>query len=404
MTDATAAPPTDEDKTKINALSERLAFFFSNANLRQDKWMRLELQKSGSLPIDSLLKFKTISSISEDKSLLERAAKGDDGEYGERIKKLMVVSDNGEIRRVESFDWKTMGDGSSLSLYVKGIPLTEDGMKYAVSRDEVKALFEPYGRVGIVNLRFARKDGEKRASPLGKAVVEFEDEEGIEKAIADLIAVKEESKEEDGDATEAEPKSVLELNGNKITVEKMLPLKMFQNKDKNKRSRDDNGDDVKDEEPAEEIKIEFEPVTLEWEKGTVIALTGLNSEKCDRESIREAVSDVLGVSKDVKTSGLYVDYTRGQSEGNLRLKECGKETEMKELVEKLSDGSILIADEKVASAKILEGEEEEQYWKKFIEFLNSKKRQREEEKAMNKRRRISGGGGRGRGRGRRGRR
>ena len=369
--------------------------------------MRLELQKAGSLSLDSLLKFKTISSISEDKSLLERAARGEDGEYGERIKKLMVVSDNGEITRVETFDWKTMGDGSSLSLYVKGIPLSEDGMKYAVSRDEVKALFEPYGRVAIVNLRFARKDGQKRASPLGKAVVEFDDEEGIAKAIADLIAVKEEKKEEEGgdDATEAEPKSVLEMNGNKLTIEKMLPLKMFQNKDNNKRSRDDNGDGDKDEEPEEEeIKIEFEPVTLEWEKGTVIALTGLNSEKCDREAIREAVSDILGVSKDVKTSGLYVDYTRGQSEGNLRLKESGKETEMKELVEKLSDGSILIADEKVASAKILEGEEEEQYWKKFIEFLNSKKRQREEEKAMNKRRRLSGGGGRGRGRGRRGRR
>jgi hypothetical protein len=89
------------------------------------------------------------------------------------------------------------------------------------------------------------------------------------------------------------------------------------------------------------------------------------------------------------------------------MKDASKSAEMKELVDKLSDGTVLIAGEKVESAKILEGEEEEEYWKKFVDFLNNRKRQREEEKAQSRKRqkRFSGGGGRGRGgRGGRGRR
>lgn len=369
--------------------------------------MRLELQKNGCISLDNLLKFKTIQSISQDKNLLSKAARGEDEEYGERIKNLIVLNDDrGEIRRVETFDWKTMGDGSSLSLYVKNVPMNEE-QRYAVTRDEVKALFEPFGRVAIVNLRFGRKDGEKKSVALGKAVVEFEDDAGIKSAVADLVTPDTDGNEgeENEDKATAIPKTILELKGNKLTVEKMLPFKMFQNKDngKNKRSRDeadikDEGDDKDNE---EDVQIEFEPITVEWEKGCVIALTGLNTERCDRESIREAVSDVLKVSKDVKTSGLYVDYNRGGSEGKLRLKEVGKNLEMKELVEKLTDGSIVIAGEKVESAKILEGEEEEKYWEEYTKFVNNRKRQREEEKFANKKRRTSGGRGRGRGRGRR---
>ncbi|KAL3782655.1 hypothetical protein HJC23_010164 [Cyclotella cryptica] len=454
MTDET---PTDETtKQLISALSERLHFFFSNANLRQDKWMRTELEKSGCLSLDTLLRFQTIKKISEDKALLARAAGGEDETLGRRVKELVVFDkEREEVRRVIPWDWKTMGDGSKLSLWVKHIPLTEpeeggegDEVKeartfkprYAVTRDEVKALFEPYGRVGIVQLRYGHKqpDGENENNgrgghpsgrrnnrgesyPLGAAIVEFEDEEGMKNACLDLLPPESEQddKEEKGDngdeKKESEPKTVLELKGNKLSVRKMKPLKCFaQDNGKEKRSRDD-GDNAKtvpkhkDEEEDKEPEVEFEPVTVDWEKGCVIALAGLSSEKCDRESIREAVSVILGVTKDVKTSGLYVDYNRGETVGKLRMKDVTKSAEMKELVDKLSDGTVLIAGEKVESAKILEGEEEEEYWKKFVDFLNNRKRQREEEKAQTRKRqkRFSGGGGRGgfgRGRGGRGRR
>ncbi|KAL7483990.1 hypothetical protein ACHAW6_009638 [Cyclotella cf. meneghiniana] len=452
MTDATSP----DEATKLSALSERLHFFFSNANLRQDKWMRTELEKSGCLTLDALLRFQTIKKISEDTTLLARAAKGEDETMGERLKELIVLDEErGEVRRVVPWDWKTMGDGSKLSLWVKNIPLTRpeeagDGEeatdtsnfkpRYAVTRDEVKALFEPYGRVAIVQLRYGHKEPEGQSErngrgshppgrrnnrgesyPLGAAIVEFENEEGMNKACLDLLPPESEpdnkhEKDDNGDENkENEPKTVLELKGNKLTVRKMTPLKCFQDIGKDKRSRDgdqkpQDGDNHKteskrkDEEDDKEVEVEFEPVIVDWEKGCVIALGGLK--KCDRESIREAVSDILGVTKDVKNSGLYVDYNRGDTVGKLRMKDASKSAEMKELVDKLSDGTVLIAGDKVESAKILEGEEEEEYWKKFIDFLNNRKRQREEEKAQSRKRqkRFSGGGGRGRGgRGRGGR-
>ena len=380
-----AAATTKDEATMTSELVERLHFFFSNANLRQDKWMRNEMKENGCITLDQLLKFQTIKSISTDKTLLAKAA-------AELKDEITCDVEKEELRRVVPFDWETMGDGSHLSLCCKNVPLTEEeksegekafyGTKheYAVTRDELKALFEPYGKVGIVKLRFGRKEG--KAYPLGMAIIEFENEEGMAKASADLLPA-------EGEESAAAAKT-LEIKGNKLTFEKVKPMKCFQNK--SKRSRED-----KQEEEEEEEEIKFEPVKVEMVKGCVIALTGLSDETCSREAIRDAVSDILKVTKDIKTSGLYVDYTRGATSGNLRLTES-KPEEMKELVSKLNDGTVLIANAKVGSAKMLEGEEEVAYWKGFEEFLNQRKRADLEEKRQKKKQKRFSGKGRGGGR------
>eukprot|EP00984_Skeletonema_dohrnii_P026133 scaffold15425_cov141-Skeletonema_dohrnii-CCMP3373.AAC.6 len=389
MADDTPAPttatPAATPEAMTTSLVERLHFFFSNANLRQDKWMRTEMKENGCITLDQLLKFQTIKSISTDKELLVKAA-------GELKEEITVDADKEELRRVVPFDWETMGDGSHLSLCCKNVPLTEEdksegekafyGAKheYAVTRDELKALFEPFGKVGIVKLRFGRKEG--KAYPLGMAIIEFENEEGMAKASAELLPKEGEAKE-------------IEIKGNKLTFETVKPMKCFQKGAK--RARDDKKDDNDKQEKEEEEEIKFEPVKVEMVKGCVIALTGLSDETCDRESIREAVSDILKVTKDIKTSGLYVDYTRGATSGNLRLTES-KPEEMKELVAKLNDGTILIANAKVGSAKMLEGEEEVAYWKGFEEFLNNRKRADLEEKRQKKKQKRFSHKGRGGGR------
>lgn len=385
--DAPVAPKTESnDATMTSELVERLHFFFSNANLRQDKWMRNEMKENGCITLEQLFKFQTIKSISTDKQLLAKAA-------AELKDEITYDEEKEELRRVVPFDWDTMGDGSHLSLCCKNVPLIEeeksDGEKafygtksgeYGVTRDELRALFEPYGKVGIVKLRFGRREG--KAYPLGMAIIEFENEGGMEKASAELLP-------KEGEDT---AKTVPEIKGNKLTFEKVKPMKCFQNKS-SKRSRDDNKDKQEGEEAEEEVK--FEPVKVEMQKGCVIALTGLSDETCDRESIREAVSEILKVTKDIKTSGLYVDYTRGATSGNLRLNES-KPEEMKELVGKLNDGTVLIANVKVGSAKMLEGEEEVAYWKGFEEFLNNRKKADMEEKRQKKKQKRFSHKGRGR--------
>jgi len=436
----------------VASFVERLSFYFSNSNLRHDRWMRDALDKNaGSITVDTLMKFNTIKSISTDKDLLAQAATSDE------LKELIVYDAQSEkISRVTPYNHDTMGDGTPVSLFVKNVPLTqppegkeevteeedakkedakeedakeedtkyedakkedakkEDAKKgdaepfrqrYAVTRDEIKALFEPYGKVGIVQLRYGRKphsadDKHNSANsqskgyrhgesyPLGVAFVEFESKEGFEKACDDLICDETDSKGDDedpekegekaGEKAQTEPKKVLEIKGNKLKVKKLRKFKA-------KRKRDSRDDGEKQEETP------FEPIKLEWTKGCIIFLTNLSATSCDRESIREAVSDVLKVSRDVKSSGLYVDYNRGESSGHLRVVKGGKSDEMNELVEKLTEGSIKIKDEKV-DAKILEGEEEEAYYKKLEEFLNNRKKMQHEERT--KRRRSGGHQGR----------
>ena len=346
------------------------------------------MKENGCITLDQLLKFQTIKSISTDKKLIIEAA-------AELKDEIACDAEKEELRRVVPFDWETMGDGSQLSLCCKNVPLTEEeksegekafyGTKheYAVTRDELKALFEPFGKVGIVKLRFGRKEG--KAYPLGMAIIEFENDEGMAKATSELLP-------KEGEESAAK---TLEIKGNKLTFEKVKPMRCFQNKS-GKRARDDDKD-KKQKKEEEEEEIKFEPVKVEMVKGCVIALTGLSDETCDRESIREAVSDILKVTKDIKTSGLYVDYTRGATSGNLRLTES-KPEEMKELVAKLNDGTVLIANAKVGSAKMLEGEEEVAYWKGFEEFLNNRKKADLEEKRQKKKQKRFSHKGRGGGR------
>ena len=399
------------DDSALSSFVERLGFFFSDSNLRRDKWMRAKLDESGGLTLDDLLSFNTIKTISTDKALLANAAQHED------VKDLISYDAEKEvISRKVKFDRETAGDGHELSIVVHNLPLTtpppeeekaaDDGKseeekkaaegakpvfkpRYAVNRDEVKALFEPYGKVGIVQLRWAKKhhdrdddkygpgqDGSRgynrgESYPLGMAFVEFQTADGVKAACADLIAEKAEASDEKKEAGEGggdnkdeakpeggeapQPKTTLELKGNTLKISKKKPPKFRDDRKrdspaKRKRKDDDGGQPEK----------QFEPMKIDRKPGCIISLVGLSAEKCDRESIREAVSATLGVSTDVKTSGLYVDYSRSDTEGYLRLVNGSKAEEMKELVSKINDGMIKVADEK-AEAKVLEGDEENAY-------------------------------------------
>ena len=313
--------------------------------------------------------------------------------------------------------------------------------RYDVTRDEVKALFEPYGRVALVQLRYGKKHNKQQSSgidekyassnarggggetyPLGVAIVEFETMDGIERACEELLIKKRKNGEGGGDGDDGDvgAAKVLEMKGNALAIERMRPSKFFKNQSSGgnkKRSRDDDDDaddDADGDDGAKDDGAKFEPITLDWEKGCVISLVGLDAASCDRESIRDAVSDVLGVTNDVRTSGLYVDYNRGDLFGNIRLK-SPKPNEMNDVVTRLNDGTLLIANAKVGTARILDGDEEEKYYEKFIAWLNNRKRMKDEERRSssgggnhrngNKRQNFGGGrgGGGGRGRGGRGR-
>ena len=363
----------------IKAVAERLQFFFSDANVRTDTFMRKELLrgqgKSGHVPIETLLKFNSIKQHTTDAAVVSAAAKT-------LSDTLVLADDEKSIARVKPFTMKMMDDNIPLSLYVSNIPTTEDDKYAPDTMKTVRSLFEPYGKVTLVKLRFKRAEADgdaasgKKYVAAGGAFVEFATKNELEKASEEVLTKK------DGQAVEAKKK--LTIGNNTVEV---VTMKEWIDDKKKKKEQDSNKQESpkkrgreEKEEPKEAV---FEEFKIDWKPGCVIRIKGL-AESCDREAIRDAVAKALGMTdKELKDIGMYADFSRGQTEGAIRFNEpLGS---IGDLVAKLASGEIEIAGAKVESASLLEGDEESKYWAEFIEFKNKQIKQRAEERTSKKR-------------------
>jgi hypothetical protein len=408
----------------VDDVVERLRFFFSDANVRQDYFIRKLLlsdqgEYSHQVLVESLLRFNTIKQHTTDEAVVIAAAK-------KLSDKLVVSDDNKAIGRVKPFTLELMDDNIPLTLYVNNIPMVEDGdkKKYTVGADDIRKLFEPYGRVVLLKLRFKRAEhsdyddddlepqtnggnrrpAPKRRHPLGAALVEFEDAESLDKAAADILTSK--------DQETVEPKQKLMLGETQLEVcmlkDYIDARKKLKVPKATKEASADAGDKPESKTASRkrelEEKLEGVEFKMDWKAGCVIRVKGLPLE-CDREAILEGVAKAMDSTVDeVKEKNFYVDYSRGQTDGAIRLPE--PTDDVKNICDKLKEGTVEIAGTKVETAFVLEGEEETKYWTEFIDFKTKQMRHRIEEKATrnsgNKRGGSGGRGGGGRGGGGRG--
>jgi hypothetical protein len=95
----------------------------------------------GPLSLEVLMRFNTLKSITKDKSLLAAAAKSDD-----LAGLISYDEEKEEVKRVTPFDFKSMGDGSKLSLYVKNVPVTEPTSEDEEGAEPGKEKFRPLRR------------------------------------------------------------------------------------------------------------------------------------------------------------------------------------------------------------------------------------------------------------------
>jgi hypothetical protein len=416
---AEAAAPAATDAA-VDDVAERLRFFFSDANIRQDYFIRKLLlndegEYSHQVLVESLLRFNTIKQHTTDEAVVIQAAK-------KLSDKLVVSDDNKAIGRVKPFTLELMDDNIPLTLYVNNLPMSEDGdkKKYSCGADDIRKLFEQYGRVVLLKLRFkkaessdhddddlepqqsngARRPAPKRRHPLGAALVEFEDAETLEKAVADVITSKAEET--------VEPKRKLMIGETQLEVCMLKDYidtrkKLNPKEPKEGASKDASGDapkaDARGSKKRElEEALEGVEFKMDWKPGCVIRVRGLPVE-CDREAILEGVGKAMDITIDeVKEKKIYVDYSRGQTDGAIRFPE--PTDDVKNLCDKLKEGTVEIAAVKVETAFMLEGEDETKYWTEFIDFKTKQMRHRIEEKAS--RNNKGGRGGRGGGRGGRG--
>lgn len=381
-----------EEMSTEQHVTERLKFFFSDANLRQDLFLRklvmnTEGENPGMVPIEVLLKFNSIKQYTTEPDVIAKAAK--------EMKDTLTVDDKGTaIGRVAPFTKDLMDGHIPKSLYIRNLPVKDDEdpkkAQYAVSIDDVRKLFEKYGDVAIIKLKFgkSKKDqgddqlegggkshGGKKKYPIGHVLVEFHDQESLDKAAEAALTYK--------DGATVEPKEKLTLGEKDLDVMLLKDYIEMRKKERNnspnkKRERDDNSDDEDDKE-VELPKFEFD-----WKPGCVIRIKGL-SEQTDREAILDTVAKALEISvEEVKAKHIYADFSRGQTGGAIRFNE--PDEKIAKICEGLTSGDFKIADYKIGSAEVLSGDDEKKYWEDFIAFKNKQIQHKQDEKRSKKNR------------------
>jgi hypothetical protein len=395
-------PSTAEDNSEaMESVKDRLKFFFSDANVRQDFFIRKLLlpqedtKEAGNVPIEALLRFNTIKQYTTDPKVVAQAAKS-------LCDTLVLDEKEMAIGRVVPFTNEFMDGNISLSLYLRNLPVKDaDGEKahYDVNVEEIRGLFEKYGDVALIKFKFsAFKDDEgdhdlgiiqgkkiykkKKRYAIGHAMVEFHKKEDLQKAAGATLTNKAGEKQV--------PADKLVVGDAKAELDVMLLQEYIDMRKKIKEEKEKDGAAGKkhgreeDEKAEEDNKEEIPTFKSDWKPGCVIKIKGLPS-ACDREALLDMVAKGLEITVDqVKDRKIYVDYSRGQPDGALRFAEFADH--ITKTAASLKSGDLEISGAKVKDAFVLEGEEEQVYWKNFIEFKNKQIRHKEEEKQARRKR------------------
>mmetsp|Transcript_24464 Transcript_24464/g.28837 ORF Transcript_24464/g.28837 Transcript_24464/m.28837 type:complete len:458 (-) Transcript_24464:246-1619(-) len=418
-TSETPTTPSEISPKTVAEVASRLRFFFSNANLRIDKFLRREVTENnadGFVPIETLLRFNTIKIYSTEPQALVRAI-----EETESLKPILKLNeDKTGIARIEPFTHDMMRDNVGVTLRVSNIPVegAAGSEVYTVKREEVEEAFKEFGYVAMVRMLYNYQQGERGGrgtrTAIGRAFVEMETTAEMQLAAAELCppqksetkVTKEteaETKKEETEVKEEQPKRTLTMGGAEVRVKTMQQwldqrevkrIARFGDRGDSRNSRggrggrgqrdtrggekrDFKGQEKRAREAAEKeaaAQLEFK---LEWKKGCVISVKGL-PDGCDREKILGTVQDVVG--KDVR---VRADYSRGQKDGAIRFEQPNDK--IVELAAKLCDGSAMVGGVKVESATIIQGEDEEKYYSEYIAFRTKQIRTNAEEKNQRKR-------------------
>ena len=367
----------DLDKeSKLKKIGDRILFFFSNANLRSDRYMKNQMKsrKDHTIEIKNLLRFKTIQTITQSSDEIAEAAE----KYASDLVRLNESRD--AIGRKDEFDFNIdVAKINALTLFVDNLPIIQEGdrTKYDTKIPDIVSFFKRFGKVTLVRLRYDK--GTKKAA--GSAFVEFDTEENMQKALA----------------ANDEPLKMKTFELKLQSMVSWIEAKEKKTDSNKKRSRDEmddngnNGNKENEDYSNSNGEVEIPEVKIEWKEGCVISMKGI-PDGCDRETILEAIKETCE-KYDMDTSP-YVDYSRGQTDGAIRFKEPYEK--ISELIDLFNKGDIKICGSKVESVQLLAGEEEKSYWKAFEEF----KRKKLIQIAMrnNNKKRKGNVGGRGKGR------
>ncbi|XP_054707541.1 la protein homolog [Uloborus diversus] len=313
----------NEEGKEISDLEAKIIrqveYYFGNYNLARDKFLgELVKQDDGWVPMETMIKFKRLKSLSEDFEVITTALKKSPNQL------LEVSEDGSKIRRMlekplPANDEEHRRERDERTLYVKGF-------KRTTTLDELLEYFKPHNSENILMRRNPANKTFK-----GSVFVTFETKDDSVKFLENK-SLKFEGMELLRETKKAyiERKDIFFENLRKEKEKKLLGKKDTENK---------NEENVA-------------APQLEMKEGCCLKLTGL-----DNNVTREMLKDTFGSYGNI----IYIDYSRGKQNGIIRF----EEGIVPDIVQKIpeEDGQRKV---KIGSSNpvvtLIEGDEEKEYW------------------------------------------
>lgn len=275
--------------------------------------------------LDTLIKFNRLKQLSTDFSVILSALKSSESGL------LEIDEANKKVRRARALPENLSEFETNLkqnTVYVKGFSAE-------TTLDELYAFFEAHGK--IIQIFMRRLPATKQFK--GSVFVTFDQNEDMKKFLALT-----ELKHNDQDLLRESQQDYLARKAPQLEKIKAAKAKKEQQK-----------------EEKEQQKKEAEEAYLKQQKvlGAIVNLKGLNGE-ATRENIKELFDNYATVR--------YIDFNKGQVEAYVRFAEENKAKEALEKVREQLGGEVILKEAKL-EARVLEGEEEEEYWRQIVKRL-----------------------------------
>ncbi|XP_070186637.1 lupus La protein-like [Littorina saxatilis] len=345
---------TDLEKKIIR----QVEYYFGDMNLPRDKFLQEKIKEDdGWVTMETMLNFNRLKTLSDDKEAICNALK-------KSTSGLMEVSE--DLTKIRRSPEKPLPDNTkerkedlnARSVYVKGFPVDS-------TLDTLMEFFEKFGKVDTIFMR--REKAEKTFK--GSVFVTFTSVDDEKKFL------------------EEENVKYQEAELIKMKKDDYFKMKGEEAKQKKKETAPaDSKEDAEKKKEEDEQKLD-EQMT----KGSVLFLKGLT-----KETTMEDVRAFFGEFGNVA----WVEYSKGDEKALLRFSEADAQASL-DKAKATADGKVIINGAELES-RVLEGEEEKEYWRKMFRDIAERKQRTKNRSFQTRKRRGGGRGGGGRGGGGRG--
>uniref|UniRef100_A0A1S4GZP2 Uncharacterized protein n=1 Tax=Anopheles gambiae TaxID=7165 RepID=A0A1S4GZP2_ANOGA len=311
------------------AIIRQLEYYFGDANLAKDKFMKDQIAKDeGWVPLDVLLTFKRLKSLSEDKKVIVDAiAKSDEG--------LVEVSEDREkLRRHPERPLPEMNEERRQEIYARTVYVKGFAPQNGTTMSELVEFFEPFTKVTNIVMRKYHDKPTKKYLFKGSVFVTFAEKEQCEKFLAQ------------GPLKYKGKELICKMQNDYYEAKKVEIKERAEKIEERKRKKEEGNNALLAQLPT----------------GACVFMEGLGKETT-RESIKEAIRAL-----DETLEFAYIDYQKGDASGYVRF---NKQDAGKQLLEKLTDKKVhflqLKIDDAEVTADLLVDEKETEYLKKIAE-------------------------------------